>query len=404
MMPLAVMPAWMQPFSYVSPVRWAILVLRRRDLARLLACRDGAALCHPRRPSGLVAFAHRRPPLPGHARMTTTRRPPRPSRARPRSHPRRLPGADARPRRAPRRLFRRARAARRCRDVVVEAMADYLLHHNANTHWRYPTSEETDAALAAARARVADFLHARADEIVVRREHDDAHVPSRPGAGARVAARATRSSSPSSITTPTSIPGARSRAIAGSPCGPSQFDPATGRARLGRLRAADHARTKLRRHRRGVERPRHDQRRRRGGRDWRTPAGALTFVDAVHYAPHALVDVRALGCDFLACSPYKFYGPHVGILYGRRRSARRARRAEAAAGARRLAGAARDRHAEPRGDRRRRGGGRLPRRRSRRTRPGDRRRALQRAFAALHERGDAPARRASGTGWARSTA
>ena len=47
-------------------------------------------------------------------------------------------------------------------------------------------------------------------------------------------------------------------------------------------------------------------------------AGALTFVDAVHYAPHVLVDVRAIGCDFLACSAYKFYGPHVGILYGRR--------------------------------------------------------------------------------------
>jgi cysteine desulfurase family protein (TIGR01976 family) len=46
--------------------------------------------------------------------------------------------------------------------------------------------------------------------------------------------------------------------------------------------------------------------------------GALTFVDAVHYAPHRLVDVRALGCDFLACSAYKFYGPHVGILYGRK--------------------------------------------------------------------------------------
>jgi len=47
-------------------------------------------------------------------------------------------------------------------------------------------------------------------------------------------------------------------------------------------------------------------------------AGALSFVDAVHYAPHALVDVRAIGCDFLACSAYKFYGPHVGVLYGRR--------------------------------------------------------------------------------------
>jgi len=46
-------------------------------------------------------------------------------------------------------------------------------------------------------------------------------------------------------------------------------------------------------------------------------AGALSFVDAVHYAPHQLVDVQAWGCDFLACSAYKFYGPHVGVLYGK---------------------------------------------------------------------------------------
>jgi cysteine desulfurase family protein (TIGR01976 family) len=46
--------------------------------------------------------------------------------------------------------------------------------------------------------------------------------------------------------------------------------------------------------------------------------GALTFLDAVHYAPHALIDVAAWGCDFLACSAYKFFGPHVGVLWGRR--------------------------------------------------------------------------------------
>ncbi len=47
-------------------------------------------------------------------------------------------------------------------------------------------------------------------------------------------------------------------------------------------------------------------------------AGALIFVDAVHYAPHGLIDVKALDCDFLACSPYKFFGPHMGTLYGKR--------------------------------------------------------------------------------------
>jgi len=47
-------------------------------------------------------------------------------------------------------------------------------------------------------------------------------------------------------------------------------------------------------------------------------AGALMFIDAVHYAPHGPIDVRALDCDFLACSPYKFFGPHMGTLYGKR--------------------------------------------------------------------------------------
>jgi len=46
-------------------------------------------------------------------------------------------------------------------------------------------------------------------------------------------------------------------------------------------------------------------------------AGALVYVDAVQFAPHGLIDVQALDCDFLVCSAYKFYGPHVGILYGR---------------------------------------------------------------------------------------
>lgn len=47
-------------------------------------------------------------------------------------------------------------------------------------------------------------------------------------------------------------------------------------------------------------------------------AGALVFLDAVHYAPHRLIDVQDWDCDFLACSAYKFFGPHVGILWGKR--------------------------------------------------------------------------------------
>jgi len=47
-------------------------------------------------------------------------------------------------------------------------------------------------------------------------------------------------------------------------------------------------------------------------------AGAMIYIDAVHYAPHGLIDVKALDCDFLVCSPYKFFGPHMGALYGKR--------------------------------------------------------------------------------------
>ncbi|MBL6725048.1 MAG: cysteine desulfurase-like protein [Rubripirellula sp.] len=51
---------------------------------------------------------------------------------------------------------------------------------------------------------------------------------------------------------------------------------------------------------------------------WAAQVGAISFLDAVHYAPHALIDVDDWGCDFLACSAYKFFGPHVGMMYGKR--------------------------------------------------------------------------------------
>jgi selenocysteine lyase/cysteine desulfurase len=54
-------------------------------------------------------------------------------------------------------------------------------------------------------------------------------------------------------------------------------------------------------------------------------AGALLVVDAVHFVPHLPVDVRAIGCDFLLCSAYKFFGPHIGVLYGRRAAFERLR-------------------------------------------------------------------------------
>jgi selenocysteine lyase/cysteine desulfurase len=52
-------------------------------------------------------------------------------------------------------------------------------------------------------------------------------------------------------------------------------------------------------------------------------AGALAYIDAVHYGPHGLIDVAALDCDFLACSTYKFFGPHMGVLFGKREHLKR---------------------------------------------------------------------------------
>ena len=50
---------------------------------------------------------------------------------------------------------------------------------------------------------------------------------------------------------------------------------------------------------------------------WAREVGAFSFIDAVQFAPHGPIDVQALGCDFLVCSAYKFFGPHMGMLYGR---------------------------------------------------------------------------------------
>jgi cysteine desulfurase family protein (TIGR01976 family) len=198
---------------------------------------------------------------------------------------------------------------------VVEAMADYLYRHNANTHWAFPTSQETDEIIADARRAVADLLNASpqevafganmttltfhlarslgrrwgpGDEIVVTELDHHANVdPWRAlvrerGVVVRVArmspeaGRLDRDDLGRQITERTRLVavGAASNAL-------GTISDVADAARLA------HA------------------------------VGALTFVDAVHYAPHRLVDVRAMGCDFLACSAYKFYGPHVGVLYGR---------------------------------------------------------------------------------------
>ena len=198
---------------------------------------------------------------------------------------------------------------------VAVAMTDYLMHHNANTHWIYPTSAETDAMLDEAREVFADFFNATAadvsfgnnmttiafhlarglargwnegDEIVVTELDHHANVaPWRAIARDRGLVVRTVRLDPRTFR---HDPDALAQAI-------------NPRTRLVAVGAASNALgtitdiTSVCAMARDV--------------------GALSFIDAVHYAPHTLLDVQAIGCDFLACSSYKFYGPHAGVLFGR---------------------------------------------------------------------------------------
>ena len=199
---------------------------------------------------------------------------------------------------------------------VADAMSDYLLHHNANTHWLYPTSQETDAMIDGARHALADFLNASPDEIAF-----GANMTTLTMHLARALAR---SWSPGDEVIVTELdhhanvdPWRAAAEDFGLVVRAVPFDVATGELEWSALEAAFTPRTKLLAigaasnalgtitDVTAATRLAH-------------AAGALCYVDAVHYAPHELVDVRAIGCDVLACSPYKFYGPHVGTVYVQR--------------------------------------------------------------------------------------
>ncbi|HEX2220665.1 MAG TPA: cysteine desulfurase-like protein [Gemmatimonadales bacterium] len=199
--------------------------------------------------------------------------------------------------------------------VVPDAMTEYLLRHNANTHWRYPSSRETDAMIAGARGALADFLGADPPEIALGANMTTLTFHLARGLG--------RGWGPGDQIVVTELDhhaniapwralererGVRLRVVPLVPeTGQLDWETLEGflaeGPRLLAIGAASNALGTISDVGRAVSLARE--------------VGALTFVDAVHYAPHRLVDVRAIGCDFLACSAYKFYGPHVGVLYGR---------------------------------------------------------------------------------------
>ncbi len=198
---------------------------------------------------------------------------------------------------------------------VVAAMNDYLFNHNANTHWEYPSSNETDEIIATARQTLADFLNAAPDEIAFGQNMTSLtfHLGRalgrqfKPGDEIIV----TELDHHANSDTWRALAPERGVVIRTVP-----LDPESGtieledlarllneKTRLVAIGAASNALGTVTDVKRVAQMARE--------------AGALSFVDAVHYAPHRLVDVREIGCDFLACSAYKYYGPHLGILYGR---------------------------------------------------------------------------------------
>ncbi|MFN7944578.1 MAG: cysteine desulfurase-like protein [Blastocatellia bacterium] len=198
---------------------------------------------------------------------------------------------------------------------VVAAMNDYLFNHNANTHWEYPSSNETDEIIAGSRQALADFLNASPDEIAFGQNMTSLtfHLGRalgrqfKPGDEIIV----TELDHHANSDTWRALAPERGVVIRTVPMdiesGTIDLDDLAGllneKTRLVAIGAASNALGTMTDVKRVAQMARE--------------AGALSFVDAVHYAPHRLVDVQEIGCDFLACSAYKYYGPHIGILYGR---------------------------------------------------------------------------------------
>ncbi len=199
--------------------------------------------------------------------------------------------------------------------AVIDAISGYLARDNANTHGAFATSQRTDATIAAAHAAMADLLGCAPDEVFFGQ-----NMTSLTFALSRAIGREIQPGDEIVVTRldhDANVAPWRALAEHGAVIREVDIDPADCTLAMDEMAAAIGPRTKLvavgyasnavgtiNDVRQVVE--------------WAHQAGALVFVDAVHYAPHGPIDVKALDCDFLACSVYKFFGPHVGVIYGKR--------------------------------------------------------------------------------------
>jgi cysteine desulfurase family protein (TIGR01976 family) len=201
--------------------------------------------------------------------------------------------------------------------TVIDAMADVLTHRNANEGGLFATSREVGALVDDAHRSVADLLEAGdPDEIVFGQ-----NMTSLTFALSRSLARTLRPGDEVVVTQLDHDANVSPWVLAAADTGATiryvEVDPTNCTLRLDQLEGLLNARTRLvavglASNAVGTINP---------VREIAAMAhkvGALVFVDAVHAIPHIRVKVRDLGADFLACSAYKFFGPHVGILWGRR--------------------------------------------------------------------------------------
>ncbi|MGE5603146.1 MAG: cysteine desulfurase-like protein [Nitrososphaerales archaeon] len=198
---------------------------------------------------------------------------------------------------------------------VIDAMTHYLIHTNANHGGAFRTSRESDALLHAAHEAMADFFNAASPHEVV----FGANMTTLTFALSRAIGR---DLAPGDEVLITRLDHDANRAPwlalaeKGVVVKEVDFDPADCTLRLDDLQSKLSARTKLvavgyASNAVGTINPIAEIAR------LVHEAGAWLWVDAVHYAPHGPIDVQALRCDFLVCSPYKFFGPHAGTLWGR---------------------------------------------------------------------------------------
>jgi cysteine desulfurase family protein (TIGR01976 family) len=198
---------------------------------------------------------------------------------------------------------------------VIDAISEYLKRNNANTGGAYATSRNTDAMIASARSAMADFLGCDADEIIF-----GANMTSLTYALSRAIGKGLRAGDEivlthldhdANVSTWRALEErgvvVRMAEIREEDCTLDMEDLASkigSRTKLVAVGYASNAVGTINDVKEIVGLA-HRQ-------------GAMAFIDAVHYAPHGAIDVRGLDCDFLACSTYKFFGPHMGVLYGKR--------------------------------------------------------------------------------------